>query len=90
MYNFFRTRSGGEEKERYSNRERGDGVGLAGVVKDGLGEHERAVLGLVLFVVGVVVGGEVDAGAALQGGEEGGGDGGANPVRQTVKLLEGN
>lgn len=76
MYNFFRTRSGGEEKGRDSNREGGDG--------DGIFEHEGAVLGLVVFVVVVVGGGEVDARAALQGGKECGGDGGADPIRYPV------
>lgn len=47
----------------------------------GGGEDEGAVLGfLLVFVVVVAVGGEVDAGAALEGGEEGGGDAGSNPA----------
>ncbi|RRT77657.1 hypothetical protein B296_00015316 [Ensete ventricosum] len=41
------------------------------VVADGLREHEGAVLGLLRLVVLVLRGAEVDAGAALQGGEEG-------------------
>lgn len=45
----------------------------------GGGEGERAVLGLVLLLVVGVEGCEVDAGAALKGGEEGGDHGGADP-----------
>lgn len=44
------------------------------------GEDEGAVVGLAVEVVVVVVGGEVDAGAALEGGEEGRGDAGAEPA----------
>ena len=49
-------------------KQRFSGVGL------GCGESKRAVLGLLLVAVGVESG-EVDAGAALQGGEKGGDDG---------------
>ncbi|CAL9130670.1 unnamed protein product, partial [Musa acuminata var. zebrina] len=41
------------------------------IVADGLGEHERAVLGLLRLIVLVLRSAEVDAGATLQGGEEG-------------------
>jgi hypothetical protein len=45
------------------------------------GEDEGRVLGfLLVFVVVVAVGGQVDAGAALEGGEEGGGDAGPHPA----------
>ncbi|KAK0588378.1 hypothetical protein LWI29_000281 [Acer saccharum] len=47
---------------------------VVGGVGVGCGESERAVLGLLL-VAASVEGGEVDAGIALEGGEEGG-DGG--------------
>ncbi|KAK1588417.1 hypothetical protein Q3G72_023101 [Acer saccharum] len=47
---------------------------VVGGVGVGCGESERAVLGLLLVAVRVE-GGEVDAGIALEGGEEGG-DGG--------------
>lgn len=55
------------------------------VVGGGGGEHEGAVVGLGGgFVVVVVVGGEVDAGAALEGGEEGRGDARAEPARPAL------
>ncbi|CAL9068133.1 unnamed protein product, partial [Musa banksii] len=41
------------------------------IVADGLGEHEGAVLGLLRLIVLVLRGAKVDAGATLQGGEEG-------------------
>lgn len=65
----------------------GHGLGLRfGFVEgDGLGGHQRAV---VVFVFVVEVGGaEVNTGAALQGGEEGGGDVGAHPVGHHIQLL---
>lgn len=59
----------------------GIGMGVGVGVGVGVGEHEGAVLGFVgVGEVVVVVGGEVDAGAALEGGEEGGGDAGAHPA----------
>lgn len=67
----------------------GGGIGLGGVVDNRLGEHERAVLGLFFALGGVIGGGEVDAGAALEGGEEGRGDAGAHPAGDSVELLAG-
>lgn len=65
-----------------SNGELGDVV-VRGVV----GEGERAVLGLIFVVVVRVGGAEIDAGTAFEGGEEGGGHGGADPARHLVQLL---
>lgn len=90
-----RYREGGREGRRdvwgmvvNSDGELGDVVVRVVVVSEG----ERAVLGLVYSAVVVVVvvgvgGGEVDAGTALEGGEEGGAHGGAQPARHLVQLL---
>lgn len=56
---------------------------------DGAGgeEHEGAVVGLLGVGFLVVGGGEVDAGAALKGGEEGGCHVGPKPTGDAVDLL---
>ena len=53
----------------------------------GIGEHERAIVALV--GVGVVGGGEVDARAALERGEERRRDVGPDQTRDAVELLAG-
>lgn len=46
--------------------------------------------GVVVVVVVVQIdGGEMDTGAALEGGEEGGGNVGADPVGHAIQLLTG-
>lgn len=62
------------------------------VVGSGGGEHERAVVALVNgggVGVGVVGGGEVDAGAAFKRSEERRRHVGAQPGRHAVDLLAG-
>uniref|UniRef100_A0A0D3A5T6 Uncharacterized protein n=1 Tax=Brassica oleracea var. oleracea TaxID=109376 RepID=A0A0D3A5T6_BRAOL len=57
------------------------------------GESKGTVVGLfVVFVfVFVVMGsGEIDAGAAVEGGEESGDDRGAEPARCLIDLLHGS
>ncbi|CAA0396311.1 hypothetical protein AtNW77_Chr4g0301101 [Arabidopsis thaliana] len=55
------------------------------------GESERTVMGLVVVVVFVVVrGGEIDAGAAFEGGEESGYYGCADPASGVVDLFHGS
>lgn len=50
--------------------------------------HQGAILGLLFIHVSVVLGGgEVDAGAALERGEEGGGHAGAEPARHPFQPL---
>lgn len=68
-------------------------IGLGSVVVAwGGGEDEGPVLGLLVVpvVVVVVVGGEVDAGAALEGGEEGGSDAGPHPGRPALHGRRGD
>lgn len=67
----------------------GGGVGRFGGGDGGFGlgeEDEGAVLGLVVVVLDVG-GAEIDAGAALQRGEEGRGDARAQPARYALDLL---
>jgi hypothetical protein len=47
------------------------GGGSVRIRLGGGGEDEESVLGLVVVAVVVIIRGEVDAGAALEGGEEG-------------------
>ncbi|EFH43940.1 hypothetical protein ARALYDRAFT_492459 [Arabidopsis lyrata subsp. lyrata] len=56
------------------------------------GESQRTVMGLVVVVVVFIImrGGEIDAGATFEGGEESGDDGGADPARGVVDLLHGS
>ena len=56
------------------------------------GESKGTAVGflVVVFVVVIIEGGQVHAGAALEGGEEGGDDGGAEPARRLIQLLEGS
>lgn len=74
-----------------SGRGRGGGLGLGlgiGLGEgDRLGEHKRAVVVFIVEIVVEVGGAEIDAGAALQGQEEGGGHVGTHPVRHAVKHL---
>ncbi|CAL9067302.1 unnamed protein product [Musa banksii] len=74
---------------RESTGSEGGRFGILLVVEHGLCEHERAVVGL-LEVVAVVLGGaEVDAGAALEGGEEGGHHARSYPHRHPFQLPVG-
>ena len=55
------------------------------------GESKGTVVGLFVVFVFVVMGGrEVDAGAAVEGGEESGDDRGAEPARCLIDLLHGS
>lgn len=66
----------------------GGGFGGVVVVEDGFGEHEGAILGLLLVVVFVLLGGaEVDAGAPLERGEERRGHARPHPARHALELL---
>jgi hypothetical protein len=65
----------------------GLGLGFGFGEGDGLGEHERAVVVFVVEIVVEVGCAEVDAGAALQGREEGGGHVGTHPVCHAVQHL---
>ncbi|RWW25859.1 hypothetical protein BHE74_00056359 [Ensete ventricosum] len=67
----------------------GGGFGILLVVENGLCEHERAVFGLLEFVAVVLGGAEVDAGAALKGGEEGGRHARSYPHRHPFQLPVG-
>jgi len=67
--------------------ELGLGLGLRFGEGDGLGEHERAVIVFVVEIVVEVGGAEVNAGAAFQGREEGGGHVGTHPVCHAVQHL---
>jgi hypothetical protein len=63
----------------------GNGLGNGLGMGFGVGKHERTVI--VVVVVDEVGGAEVDAGAALQGGEEGGRHVGSHPAGHPVQLL---
>lgn len=56
-------------------------------MRNGLVEHERAIVSVVVFVV--IDGAEVDARASLQGDEEGGGHVGAEPIGHSIQLVAG-
>lgn len=85
----------GKKKKKVGETRRSNGklididAEVGAVLRDGLGEHEGAVLGFFLIFVNVV-GAKVDAGAAFERGEEGGGDAGAYPVGHSVELLAGH
>ncbi|KAF3455453.1 hypothetical protein FNV43_RR00080 [Rhamnella rubrinervis] len=49
----------------------------------------RMVIGGVVVVVFEIDGGEMDKGVVLEGGEEGGGNNGDDPVGHTIQLLAG-
>ena len=61
----------------------GNGLGNGLGMGFGVGKHERTVVVVVVEVGGA----EVDAGAALQGGEEDGGHVGSHPAGHPVQLL---
>lgn len=76
-----------------SDREVDDVVGVAigrRRAAIGGGEHEGEVVGFARVVGVVLRGGEVDAGAPLEGGEEGRRDAGPDPGRDAVQLLVGD
>ncbi|KAJ0263387.1 Uncharacterized protein HA466_0037530 [Hirschfeldia incana] len=54
------------------------------------GESEGTVVGFLVVVFVVMGGGEIDAGAALEGGEESGDEGGADAASRLVDLLHGS
>ena len=55
------------------------------------GESKGTVVGFLGVIVFVVMGGgEVDAGAALEGGEESGDEGGADAARRLIDPLHGS
>lgn len=63
------------------------GVIVRGIVDDGFGEHERAILSFLIFFILKVCGAKVDAGTTLQRREEGRGHACTDPARHPVELL---